>query len=276
MIIKYAKDCRSVFAQHWKFFTVLSLCSVVLFSFINGRHRAKERILREQAIREQGIKDREEARAEAERRIAEKSDRSPDPRFRVPPTDPSNRPTPETEQQPGEGPSVEVMDGVEVVTSGAYKGMTLEAAKAAERQHILETMAAAKKRREWELRRDALKKRYLANVDRLIAFADATLASADAELKLILSLFKGMSPEQLEHAREEALKTLPTEKVEAFFHDLANHGTTKTLEQLTKDAQDILKSREARKIIDREIEVERQLIKLEEEELKRTEPPIPW
>jgi len=114
-------------------------------------------------------------------------------------------------------------------------------------------------------------------VDRRIASADAVLASGDAELELILSLFKGMSPEQLEYAREEALKTLPAEKVEAFFDDLANHdGTTKTPERLTRDAQNILKSREARDIIRREIEVERPQIALEEKELMRTEPPIPW
>ena len=265
MIIKYVKDCRSAFFQHWKFFTVLSLC-IMLFTFINGRHQAgKERSLREHAIREQSIKNREEARAEAERRIAEKSDRSPDPSVRVAPTVRpvrpvlQNRPTREmAEENPGEALSV------------------LEAAKAADRQHALDTIVAAKKRREWELRRDALKKRYLANVDRLLVSARATRASGDAELKLILSLFKGMSPEQLEYARQEALKTLPAEKVESFFDDLANHGTTKTPEQLTKDAQDILKSREAQRIIDREIEVESQQIALEEEELKRTEPPIPW
>ena len=280
MIIKFAKKWSAtvvgVFAEQWKFFTFLFVfCSILSFLWVSYDAKKEDRI-REREIREQSIKNREEARAEAQRRIAEKSDRSPGPRFRVAPTDPSNRPTPETEQQPGELPSVEVMDGVEVVTSGTYKGMTLEAAKAADRQHRLDTIAAAKKRREWELRREALKKRYLANVDRLLASADATLASADAELEVMLSLFKLMSPEQLEYAREEALKTLPAEKVEAFFDDLANHGTTKTPEQLTKDAQDILKSREARDIIDREIEVESQLIKLEEEELKRTEPPIPW
>lgn len=191
-----------------------------------------------------------------------------------------NQPTPEneteTEPQPREGLSVEVMDGVEVVTSGPLKGMTLEATKAAANQKRAETVAAARKRRQWELRRDALKKRYLENVDRLIASARATLASADAELDAMLSLYALMSPEQLEYAREEALKNMPAEKVEAFFDALANHRTTKTPEQLTKDAQDFLKSREARRIADREIEVEKQQIALEEEELRRTEPPIPW
>lgn len=85
-----------------------------------------------------------------------------------------------------------------------------------------------------------------------------------------------MSPGQLEYAREEALKNMPTEKVEAFFDALANHRTTKTPEQLTKDAQDILKSREAHEIARREIRVESQQIDLEFEELKRTEPSILW
>ncbi|MYB96736.1 hypothetical protein F4054_13285 [Candidatus Poribacteria bacterium] len=273
MIIKFAKKWSAivvgVFAEQWKFFAVFSVCSLILSFFfvsyfLSYDARRKDSI-REREIRLQRTKDREAARAEAVRRNAEKSDRSPDPSVRVAPTVRpvrpvlQNRPTREmAEENPGEALSV------------------LEAAKAAERQHALETMAAAKKRRAWELRRDALKKKYLANAKRRIASGDALLASADAELELMLSLFKGMSPEQLEYAREEALKTMPAEKVEAFFDDLANHGTTKTPEQLTKAAQDILKSREARDIIDREIEVESQQIALEEEELKRTEPPIPW
>ena len=269
MIIKLAKKWSAtvvaVFVAEWKLFTLLFVCTFILTSLWIGYDAREERILREQTIRDQSIKNREEARAEAERRIAGKPDRSPDPSVRVAPTVRpvrpvlQNRPTREmAEENPGEALSV------------------LEAAQAAEKQHALETMAAAKKRREWELRRDALKKRYLANVDRLLASADATLASSDAELEVMLSLFKLMSPEQLEYAREEALKTLPAEKVEAFFDDLANHGTTRTPEQLTKDAQDILRSREAHRIIKREIRVESQQIALEEEELKRTEPPIPW
>ena len=261
------------FSKRW---TLTWLLWIVLFiptfAFFHGRNQARDERIRQEKLHQ----ERTEARAEAERRIAEKSARGPDPRFRVAPTDPSNRPTPETEQHPGEGLSVEVMDGVEGVTSGPLKGMTLEAANAAANQHRLDTIAAAKKRREWELRRDALKKRFLANSERIGALADAALASADAELEAMLSLFKLMSPEQLEYAREEALKNMPAEKVEAFFDALANHRTIKTPEQLTKDAQDILKSREARYIARREIQVESQQIALEEEELKRTEPPIPW
>ena len=240
--------------------------------FVYRYDQAKEDKERHQKIQQ----EQEEARAEALRRNAEKTPvavaDAPDPRFRVPPTDPVNRPTPETEteQQPGEGPSVAV------VTSGPYKGMTVEAAKAAEKQKLPEIIAAAEKRRQWELRKAALKKRWRANRDRLTAIADAALASADAELEAVLSVYALMSPEQLEYAREEALKTMPAEKVEAFFDELANHRSTKTPEQLTKDAQDILKSREARRIARREYDVERERIAIEEEELKRTEPPIPW
>ena len=259
------------FSKAWTIGALIWLALFIpTFAFFHGRNLSKERVKRSMQVHEQVLKDRAEAKAEALRRNAEKSDHSPDPNVRVaptfPPTFPRNRPTREmAEQHPGEGlsPSVEVMDG-------------LEAAQAAERQHALATLAAAKKRREWELRRDALRERVRANSERIGTSVEATLASGDAELKLILSLFKGLSPEQLEYAREEALKTLPAEKVEAFFDDLANHGTTTTLEQLTRDAQDILKSREARDITRREIRVERQLIELEEEELKRTEPPIPW
>lgn len=214
-----------------------------------------------------------EIKAEAQRRYSasKKSEPSDIPELPLETAEPES-----TEPPPGVGPSVEVIDGVEVVTSGPLKGMTLEEAKAAEMQRRAETLAAAEKRWKWELRRDALKKRYLANVDKVIASAEATIASADAELETMLSLYALMSPEQLEYAREEALKTLPAEKVEAFFDALANHRTTKTPEQLTKDAQDILKSREAHDIARREIEVESQQIALEYEELERTEPPIPW
>ena len=255
------------FSKRWTITWILWLALFIpTFLFFHGRHQAKERISRNMRVHEQILEDRAEAKAEALRRIAEKSDRSPDPSVRVAPTVRLQRPTREmAEQHPGEGlsPSVEVMDA-------------LEAAQAAERQHALETMAAAKKRREWELRRDALKERDIANSDKVLALADAALASADAELEAMLSLFKLMSPEQLEYARQEALKNEPAEKVEAFFDALAKHGTIKTPEQLTKDAQEILKSREARAIARREIEVEAQQIALEEEELKRTEPPIPW
>ena len=238
--------------------------------FFYGRAQSREDKERHEKIQQEGAEARVEARAEALRRNAGKT--AQNPKFRVAPTDPMNRPTPETEaeQQPGEVPSVAV------VTSGPYKGMTIEAAKAAEMEKLPEVIAAANKRRQWELRKAALKKRILASADKNIAAARAAIASADAELETMLSVYKLMSPEQLEYVREEALKTLPADKVEAFFDDLANHRSTKTPEQLTKDAQDILKSREARRIVDRELEVEDQQIALEEEELKRTEPPIPW
>ncbi len=269
MIAKFAKRWWSAFAPQWKSLTLLWLVLFIpAFMFFQAREDKKQ----ERRLQEEIQQDREEARVEAERRTAEKT--------ALAPTDPLNRPTPvnetETEPQPGVGMTVEVKDGVEVVTSGPLKGMTLEEAKEAEYKRRAETLAAAEKRFQWELRRDALKKRYLANVDKLRASARATIASADAELDAMLSLYALMTPEQLEYAREEALKTLPAEKVETFFDALANHRTTKTPEQLTKDAQDILKSREAIRIADREIEVESQQIALEYEELNRTEPPIPW
>ena len=228
------------FSKRW---TLTWLLWIVLFiptfMFFTGRAKKKEDKLRDQRIQEQSQRNREEARAEAE-------------------------------QPSGEGPSVEV------VTSGRYAGMTVEAAKAAEKKRIPVLIAAAKKRRKWELRRDALDKRFLENSRKSSALSKAVIASADAELDAMLSLYALMSPEQLEYARQEALKMLPAEKVEAFFDDLANHRTTKTPEQLTKDAQDILKSREAHEIVDREIRVEREQINLEYEVLKQTEPPIPW
>lgn len=252
------------FSKRWIFTWLLWLALFIpTFAFFYGRHEAREEKHREMKIQYESLRDEKEARAEAERRNAEKTALAPTPEN-------------ETEPQPGVGMTLEVKDGVEVVTSGPLKGMTLEEAKEAEYKRRAETLEAAKKRRQWERRRDALKKRDIENSRKVRASARATLASADAELDAMLSLYALMTPEQLEYVREEALKNMPAEKVEAFFDALANHRTTKTPEQLTKDAQDILKSREAHKIARREIEIESQQIALEYEELKRTEPPIPW
>ena len=104
------------------------------------------------------------------------------------------------------------------------------------------------------------------------AVARALVKNADEELSLIWSAFKLLSPEQLEIARQEALKTVPADQVETFFEDLANHSTTKTPDQIAKDAEEIISFREAYKVADRQLRVESRQTDVELRELIRNKP----
>lgn len=119
--------------------------------------------------------------------------------------------------------------------SGLYKGMTPE-----EAQERIE-------------KKHALDQRWKAYLDKSETFTDAALKRADDQLSMMLSVFKSMSPEQLEQARVEVSKTLPAEEVDTFFDEVANEGITKTLEEIGRDAQQILFSREAHEIVRREL-----------------------
>ena len=258
------------FSKRWILTWLLWLVLFIpTFWFFYGRYDAREDRIREMEVKTESLRKQEAARAEALHRNTERKKNEiasgPDPSLRVPPTDAVNRPAPAL---PGESASVEVVDSVEVVTSGPYKGMTVEAAKAAANKELADVKA-------WYRRKRAYDQRYSEYAEKVKAHTKAFLASADAELETMISVYALMSPEQLEYARQEAFKTLPAEKVEAFFNDLANHRTTKTPEELTKDAQDILKSRKALKIIDAELDVEREQLALEAEELDRTKPTVP-
>ena len=140
-------------------------------------------------------------------------------------------------------------------TEGPYKGMTYEEADY-----------------EWRTRYDKLQQRVLEHANKAIALTEARLKSTDDELSAILSVIALLSPEQLEIARQEALKTVPADQVETFFEDLANHSTTKTPDQIAKDAEEIISFREAYKVADRQLRVESRQTDVELRELIRNKP----
>ena len=111
--------------------------------------------------------------------------------------------------------------------SGMYKGMTYPEAYEA-----------------WKAKRDEIQNRFLASTDKTLQLAQAKIDSADAKLSTILTFFKTMSPEELEIAKSETMKDYPeqADEIESFFNDVANHGTTKSLEEITKDYKFIRES----------------------------------
>lgn len=149
--------------------------------------------------------------------------------------------------------------------------MTVEDAKAFANQQLADAKAAATKRHEWELRRKALSQRRSKNIKQTVALAELSSKAVDDELATMLSVFRLMSDEQLERMRQDLLKTDPADKINAFFDDLVN-ASTKTPEQIQRDAEEILKSREAYKAARRELQVEWEQIMLEDAELERTKP----
>ena len=110
---------------------------------------------------------------------------------------------------------------------GMYKGMTYPEAYMA-----------------WKARRDEVQDRFIALGEKAGELAHAMIDSADAKLSTILTLFKTMSPEELEIAKTETLKDYPeqADEIESFFNDVANHDTTKSLEEILKDAEFITDS----------------------------------
>lgn len=178
---------------------------------------------------------------------------------------------PQSTEPPAESPSTEFVENVEVMTSGPLKGMTVESAKAFANQTLADSKAAATKRHEWELRRKEVRQRRSKNADQRINLALASTKRGDDERAMMLSVFKLMSEDQREQVRQELLETEPADKVNAFFDKVAN-APTKTDEQLQKDAKDILKSREAYRAARRELQIEREQIQLELEELERIKP----
>ena len=111
--------------------------------------------------------------------------------------------------------------------NGMYKGLTYFEANLA-----------------WQTKRREVQDRFIALGDKACELAQAMIDSADAKLSTILTLFKTMSPEELEIAKTETLKDYPeqADEIESFFNDVANHGTTKSLEEILKDAEFITDS----------------------------------
>ena len=147
------------------------------------------------------------------------------------------------------------------ITTGPYKDMTRA-----------EIRAAEKKRRAWYIRDMEHRKRRRAYFNKRRANTDALRASGKEEVSLMLASLSLLSPKQLDYARQELLKTYTAAEVDDFFNALAQHANTKTSEQIDRDVQKPLRSRETYKIVKRELAIEWETLRGEREELERTRP----
>ena len=140
-------------------------------------------------------------------------------------------------------------------TSGPYKGMTYGQSIFKWKEQMHET--------DIQLRD---------NIRKTVVNTDARLASVDKQMNFILSVCKLLSKEQLEHVRNNALKTMSKEQVDEFFHNLYNHNDSKTADQISRDASDILQSKSVIKAIFFELDVEMEQIKNKYDKLNETKP----
>ena len=140
-------------------------------------------------------------------------------------------------------------------TSGPYKGMTYGQSIFKWKEQMRET--------DIQLRD---------NIRKTVVNTDARLASVDKQTNFILSVCKLLSKEQLEHVRNNALKTMSKEQVDEFFHNLYNHNDSKTADQISRDASDILQSKSVINAIFFELDVEMEQIKNKYDKLNETKP----
>ena len=163
-------------------------------------------------------------------------------------------------------------DTVEIVHTGPFKGLPLDVAKEIHKEYTAASLARAKRYDEWDQRRRALKERDIALAKKELAHGDAVLADSKRHRENLLAAFALMSPEELEAARKEALKTQPAEEVDLFFRHVAEFGIAKSPEEINQEAQDIKKNRESLAIAKRELVAEREQFTREWEELQHTKP----
>ncbi|MDE0399702.1 MAG: hypothetical protein OXL96_18065 [Candidatus Poribacteria bacterium] len=107
-------------------------------------------------------------------------------------------------------------DTVEVVQTGPLKGLPLDVAKEIHKEYTAASMARANRYHEWDLRRRDHKERDIALAKRELAHGDAVLADSKKRREHLYAIFALMSPEALEAARKDALKTQPAEEVDSF------------------------------------------------------------
>ena len=125
--------------------------------------------------------------------------------------------------------------------------------------------------KDWCIQRQALHKREMAYYDKSNANAKADSANSKEEAALLLKSWALLSPEQLEFARQEALKTHSVEDVDNFFSELAQY-TNITPEEVRRDHETFLNKREAVKIVRRELAVEWEGILRDRAALEKTKP----
>lgn len=163
-------------------------------------------------------------------------------------------------------------DTVEIVQTGPLKGLPLDVAKEIHKEYTAASRERAKRYHEWDQQWQAHRERDGALVKKELALGDAVLADSKKSLENVLAFFALMSPEALEAAREDALKTQSAEDVDIFFSRVEAFGAAKTPEQIEQDEQSLQENKEARALARRALEAEREEITREREELQRTKP----
>lgn len=276
MFRKYLNHRRQVLRAFWKdkrqvYALVFFFVFLLTLKFWSN-HATEER----RAIRSaQRQADAEYVVSEVERRKAERHTDTPE----VTTTSDADPLTAHTTQDDVTyPPPVETFENVELITSGPYKGMTVEAANAAARQHLAESKAAATRWHEWEQKGIALSKRMVELSKKRNPLTEASLTNGDAYLRNMLDYYAQLSDEQIEHTWQEVLALRPEDKakVDRFFTDLVNHkrgSSSKRPEQIAQDARDILRIREAIRVAKREWEVEWQLLLQEMRDHRAKKPP---
>jgi hypothetical protein len=193
------------------------------------------------------------------------------------PTDTTTQESPSTEvalEETSEDTSTGTLmdDTVEVVQTGPLKGLPLDLAKEIHKEYTDASIARAKRYDEWYQQWQAHRERDRALVKKELAHGDAVLADSKKQRENLLAFFALMSPEALEAARKDALKTQPAEVVDSFFRRVAEFGPVKTPEQIEQDAQSLQENRVALAQASRALEAEREEITRERDELQRTKP----
>lgn len=145
-----------------------------------------------------------------------------------------------------------------------------EAERRFSEKQVIETGESAEdtatKQHEWEARKKVLDQRWSKNVEQTLA-----LSRVNDEPAILISIFKGMSDEQLEHIRQDLLKTEDADKINRFFDDVAG-VSTKTDEQIQQDSADLLISPELYEAAFRELDIEWELLLFENINLNHTKP----
>ena len=225
--------------------TLVATVSVVVFLLITSYLNNHEQQKRHSAIIQYllSVKKEAEQRLEKEKRIDKEIGIS----------DTQVEDTAKTDSEV----SVAVISKVDkpTFTSGPYKGMTYGQSIFKWKEQMRET--------DIQLRD---------NIRKTVVNTDARLASVDKQMNFILSVCKLLSKEQLEHVRNNALKTMSKEQVDEFFHNLYNHNDSKTADQISRDASDILQSKSVINAIFFELDVEMEQIKNKYDKLNETKP----
>ncbi|MDE0019489.1 MAG: hypothetical protein OXU51_25130 [Candidatus Poribacteria bacterium] len=251
--------------QRGRFFLVLIVVCIPISLFLSQRELKRQDRIRSERVNAQ-IKQEEKAAARAEylrrKSIAEANgtQQVSAPVDGIPPSisEMTTDTTGATEDRALTHLENATDAGAARYTDGPYKGMTYEEAiklwNKRDRDHGARMIEHGKKRS---------------------ALTDVLLDSSRAERSVMLSLFADLNPEQLAYARDVALQTMPAEKVNVLLNAIKKIGEVKSLDQLPQEAEDILLSREAWEIADRELQVEWIGIKEEGKELRRTKPTPP-